>query len=206
MILFLVLGLASCTASHNAQTKPENNDRSRKWSLEFREANPPRWKERDYDYYIWTPKAVYLVGEPIPLYIEVVARESFGPSIPNPIFLHEAGYHVNAVKDRKIDLFICSKKVSFTCTRYIDETPFYEGDYIVAADEIPFRLHGNFVMPRRGTDGWWRVDLEPGDCYVMKINDITELWYMHLMDPEFDPRGYYQVQFECSNIIEFKIR
>ena len=194
LVLFAQEQTTECTDKQNTSTAW--------WMPKFVEVNPPN---QVFEYYIWMPRRCYLLGEPIPLYIEKVAKKRIGISVPNPILTATWSVKLLILKDKETYLFLDSEEFPYGC--YVSGTFEFKGDYIPPIDEIPvWRLHGNLVMPYKVLGDVWVVDLEPGDCYVMKINDITELWYMHLMDPEFDPRGYYQVQFECSNIIEFEIR
>jgi len=200
-----------------AQEPPlENNDQTdRKWWPEFREVNPPEWKERGYDYYIWTPKDVYLVGDPITLYIERVLINPYYEHVykdcplTNPLgrlvdlLIHKEGYGFLSLESEE---FPIGGDFSIFTWRS-------RGDFVPSEDEIDItRLHGNLKMPVRVRVGvkelnFWEVELRRGDCYVVKINDLTKLWKRwQADDPKFDERGVYRVQYGYSNIIEFEIR
>jgi len=164
--------------------------------------------------YIWTPKPVYTVGEPVPLYIERVWFTSlgkdrvFGIGVENPTFPGNDNIRIKKLGCGFFELLFDPQfgEPGIVADRIPGEE--YKGDYIPSEDEIDrTKLHGNLVMPVYEKGEWWPsswgVSLKHGDCFVVKIQDLTTLWKWC---PPRDVRGVYRVQYEYSNIIEFEIR
>jgi len=154
--------------------------------------NPP-----DYSYhnYIWTPKDVYLVGEKVPLYIEVhnvpTSKVEYRYSVPDPfdkIFVYEESYE--GFWGGYIPLWDEEKQ---HWARWTDHTRHYPlpcplDRYIVKPEDVPANmpLHGRLKQLEKiegveiegiKDEGYHHVILEPGESYVLRIDDITKFWY-----------------------------
>ena len=227
LMLLLVLGLISCIALYTAQTEPEkppqpaatHNDDNNDNNKENRKGTPfesfvePNPKGVIHHRYIWTDKQVYTVGEPIKLFIEVMLRDIPGAerhagnlTVRNPL----SRYALRVYKEGYGFLILWSEKYPSEWIGGWDLEWACQGDYVPTEDEIDkTKLHGRLVMPKRPDDApeIWEVNEQPGCSFVLKINDITKLWYLcHSSKPDFDERGKYKVQYWYSNIIEFEIR
>jgi len=182
----------------------------------------------DYIFYIWTPKKVYLVGEPVPIYVETVAKKTVwareweeGDDGFSPITVHHP-----LLERYAAELRVYHSEYGFVGVHFFGDYSWVsepEENFIPDISEIPInQLHGRLVMPIQPEKGcWWRLPyFEKGDCYVTRINNLLrflrarlrvlppgkKLGYQPFLDDPPATVGVYRVQYFDSNIIEFEIR
>ena len=190
------------------------------WMMGF--CKPHSLEGRDALTYIWTLKDVYLVGEPVPIYVETVAKKRLyviqDPEGDLAIVDSNLEYDSLIVKHSKYGYL--DKVGTSPCFGFTDngQLPFAD------VSEIDFsRLHGRFRSPVRKEEWigkpWVIPSFDKGDCYVRKIGNLLEhirdmrnryFWKDAVPQGRWkmvpDTRGVYRVQHDFSNIIEFEIR
>jgi len=171
--------------------------------------------DESIDEFIWTPRDVYTIDEKVPLYIERIfvgdPRGVYKITVTNPLVevftVYKVGFGPIPLWSEEFGIYTADGDgygLPNAC----------EGDYIAKVEEIPLHmLHGELMQPKKNFFGDWEIALLPGQCYVVKIDDLLRLWrdipeymksYRRRLPKEI--RGVYRVQWGFSNIIEFEIR